>query len=64
MFLLRHVGDKYWIAGAFYGAFDITNGKLTPLTSKPNFAAEYQDVPLSEAVDSMLTILGWQEKFK
>jgi hypothetical protein len=64
LFLLRHVGNKYWIAGTYFGAFDITNGRLMPLTSKPNFAAEYQDVPLSEAVDSMLTILGWQEKFK
>jgi hypothetical protein len=64
LFLLRHVGDKYWIAGQFYGAFDITNGRLKPLTSKPNFAAEYQDVPLSEALDSVLTILSWQEKFK
>jgi hypothetical protein len=27
-------------------------------------SAEYQDVPLNAAVDSMLTILGWQEAFK
>lgn len=64
LFLLRTVADKYWIAGAFYGAFDITNGSLRPLTSVHDFAAEYHNVPLNDAVDSMLTILGWQERFK
>jgi hypothetical protein len=64
LFLLRHVGNTYWIAGTYFGAFDITDGTLRPLTSKPNFAAEYQDMPLNDAVESLLTILGWQEKFK
>src|SRR5437763_1072447 len=47
VFLLKHVGDTYRVAGRFYGIFSISDGRLAPLTPKQGFAPEYIDAPLA-----------------
>jgi hypothetical protein len=50
LFLLCKSGNRYFIAGTFYGAFGIATGKLLPLTKVGSFAPEYRDIPATEAV--------------
>jgi hypothetical protein len=57
LFLLRRVDGKYQIAGMFFGAFSIIEGRIMPLVARDDFAPEYRNVTLSEAMKSMLAIL-------
>lgn len=53
LFLLTRVGDKYLIAGKYFGAFAIRDGTLMPLMSRDDFAQDYRGVNAAEAVESM-----------
>lgn len=57
LFLLQHVVGKHLIAGMFLGAFSIVDGRIVPLFGGEDFAPEYRNLTLSEAIESMLTIL-------
>jgi hypothetical protein len=54
LFILKIVNGKHHIAGTYYGAFDIWEGKLKPLTKKQGFAAEYENASASEAAADMV----------
>ena len=54
LFLLRRIGTQYRIAGTYFGAFLISEGKLTPLASREAFAPEYRGVPEGPAVQQLV----------
>ena len=54
VFVLKQVGTKYHLVGTFYGAFGISNGILTPLTNRQDFATEYQGVPAAAAIQEIV----------
>jgi hypothetical protein len=60
LFLLQRVGDKYLIAGRFYGAFDITDDEVTPLMSREDFAPDYRKVRVSDAIERMVKVRSAQ----
>jgi hypothetical protein len=60
LFLLQHVGDKYQVAGWYFGAFGIQDGSVIPLNARRDFAPEYRNVAVSDAVDSMMAALRTQ----
>lgn len=62
LFLLQHVGDKYRVAGWYFGAFGIKDGRVIPLNARDDFAPEYRNVALSDAVDSMIATLRAQAR--
>jgi hypothetical protein len=62
LFLLEHVGDKYRVAAHYYGAFGIKGGKVMPLAARVDFAPEYRNVAVSDAVDSMMATLRAQAR--
>jgi len=48
LFLLKRVGDKYQLAGRYYGAFEIMDGRLKrPFTTKERFASKYRGTSAS-----------------
>jgi hypothetical protein len=49
LFLLTRINDRYWIAGTFFGAFGIVDGKLKTLTSMQSFAKEFDGAPADRA---------------
>jgi hypothetical protein len=55
--LLKHVGDKYQIAGRYFGVFAIEDGRLRPLVTREDFAPDYRGRSFQEAVQSMLAVL-------
>jgi hypothetical protein len=55
--LLQRKGDRYQIAGTFYGAFEVTAGdQLAPLFEDSEFAKEYRGMRVGEAT-AQLTAL-------
>jgi len=54
LFLLKRVGNRYHIAGTYYGAFRIAEGRLTPLTKAQGFAPELQGGLVTQAAASMV----------
>ena len=50
LLFLQQVGQRYHIADTFFGAFEISANRLRPLTAKRDFAPEYRDVPVEQAV--------------
>lgn len=52
--LLKRSGDEYRIAGEFYGAFRVVNGRIRPLTGKQGFAPEYRDAPAPQAIEDIV----------
>ena len=57
LFLLRRVGDRYRIAGKWYGAFRIAAEKVTPLTGKQGFALESRDAQAAEVAADIVARL-------
>jgi hypothetical protein len=57
LFLLERAGDKYLIAGNFYGVFEIIDEKLMPLAARTDFAEEFKNITVAAAVDSIMTTL-------
>lgn len=57
LLLLKRIGDRYQIAGAYYGAFGIEHGKSKPLTKKQGFAREYDGASAQATVDDVLAKL-------
>lgn len=57
LFLLKRIGDKYRIAGTFYGAFRVAASKLVPLTRKEGFASEYHEMPAIQATEDIVALL-------
>ena len=55
LFLLRRVGTGYRIAGMYYGAFLISDGKVTPLATREAFAPEYRGAPVEQAVERIVS---------
>lgn len=58
LFLLSHIGSRYYVAGAYYGAFRISNGKLLRLTQKQGFAPEIHGARATQAGDEMVRRLS------
>ena len=56
VFVLKLVETKYHLAGTFYGAFGISNGILTPLTNRRDFATEYRGVPAAAAIQEIVRL--------
>lgn len=54
LLLLKRRDGKFYVAGTYYGAFDIGEGRVRRLTKKQGFAAEYDDGPASEAAADMV----------
>jgi len=54
VFVLKQVGTKYHLVGTFFGAFGISNGILTPLTNRRDFATEYRGVPAAAAIQEIV----------
>jgi hypothetical protein len=50
LFLLTRTPEGYVVAGTFYGAFGIQDGKLVPLTKVGSFAPEYRNSPVAEGI--------------
>ncbi len=50
LFFLQRVGNKNVIAGKFYGAFSVVDGRVTPLMSSKDYAQEYRGLALADAV--------------
>ena len=57
LLLLKRVGSKYRIAGRYYGAFRIQDGKLAPLTSRQGFASRYHGASSAQVAEEMLAQL-------
>lgn len=57
LFLLRRNGGKHFIAGGYFGAFAIVDGRLRPLVSRSDFAPEYVNQPVSTALYRLATSL-------
>jgi hypothetical protein len=55
LFLLDKIGDRYMVAGVYYGVFRVSSGTLTPLTKKSDYAPEYRG---AAAEPSILQIVG------
>jgi hypothetical protein len=49
IFLVKRKGGRYHIAGTYFGAFEVANGKLKPLTKVQGFASEFQGASAAEA---------------
>ncbi len=45
------------IAERYFGAFGVKDGKVFPLIKRTDFAPEYRNVSMTDAVRSMLGIL-------
>ena len=58
VFLLKHVGNHYYVAGMYYGVFRVTGAGLAPLTIKASFAPELRGIPVSQAAEQMVTRTG------
>jgi hypothetical protein len=54
VFLLKPVGQKYAIAGTFYGAFQISGDTLAPLTTSSTFATELRGSRVDQAIQSLV----------
>jgi hypothetical protein len=54
LFLLRQIGSRFFIGGAYYGVFGMLGGKLMPLSTKPGFAPELYDLPVAQASDEIV----------
>jgi hypothetical protein len=57
LLLLERVGSKYRIAGRYYGAFGIHDGKLAPLTSRQGFAPKYQGASADQTAEEIVAQL-------
>ena len=56
VFLLKRVGKRFMVAGTFYGAFRISDAKMTPLTTRNDFAPELRDVEVDTAIANILDV--------
>jgi hypothetical protein len=54
LFLLSHVGRRYYVAGTYYGVFRISSGKLMRLTKKQGFATEVHGGLVTQAGDEIV----------
>jgi hypothetical protein len=54
LFLLRQIGSRFFIGGAYYGVFGMLGGKLMPLSTKQGFAQELYDLPVAQATDEIV----------
>jgi hypothetical protein len=54
LFLLKQVGNRYYLVGGFVGAFAIVERKLRPVSQKTRFAPEYMGIPSAQAVADLL----------
>jgi len=58
LFLLQRVGNKYLITGMGYaGAFQIANGKVIPLGERADFAHDFRNMNVSDAVAKMTALV-------
>jgi hypothetical protein len=59
LFLLKRAGEKYQLAGGYYGAFEITDGQLRkPFVKKEKFANEYRGTSASATTQSWVTAVA------
>lgn len=52
--LLKQIGDKYYVALKYYGAFRTEQNGLIPSTLRRGFAAEYENVPAATAINDIV----------
>jgi hypothetical protein len=57
IFLLQRTDNSLEIAGVFYGAFEVSNNRVRPLTSKVGFSKEMADVSAAHFIDRVLSKL-------
>jgi hypothetical protein len=63
LFLLKRVGEKYFIAGTYYGAFRIVGGTVTPLAKTWGFAPELRGAPVDVvAADVVARVTALQRR--
>lgn len=55
LLLLKQVGNRYFIAGTYYGAFRIVNGTLTRLVHREEFAPELNGASASSAEQDLVS---------
>lgn len=55
LLLLKQVGNRYYIAGSYYGAFRIVNGTLTRLVHSEEFAPELNGASASAAEQDLVS---------
>ena len=58
LILLRQDGEKYRIAGKYLGVFSITDGKLTPVTGRSDFAPESRGAVATEVAADIVVRLS------
>jgi hypothetical protein len=54
LLLLKRVNNKLFIAGGHYGAFEVKDGKMVPLTQKSKFAPAYRGAPAASVIDTIV----------
>jgi hypothetical protein len=54
LLLLKMVGRRYFLAGQYYGAFQITGSTATNHVRKPGFAEELNGKPVTEVEQTLL----------
>jgi len=57
LFIAVNRGGKFHLAQVFYGAFQIRNGRFTPLAGRKDFATELRDLPVATALGTIQTRL-------
>ena len=62
LLLLKRIGEKYRIAGTYFGVFEIAAGRLRPLVNKRTFALNYRDAPAEQAAAEMVARLPARAK--
>ncbi|HKY21177.1 MAG TPA: hypothetical protein VJM31_08160 [Vicinamibacterales bacterium] len=56
IFLLKRKGDKYHIAGTFYGAFKISSDLMVPLIREPEFAKDIRGLRSADGAARLVEI--------
>ena len=54
LFLLKRVGDRYFVAGKYDGAFGIKDGLIAPIRQGVGFPPAYIDAPATKAAEEMV----------
>jgi len=54
LLLLRRIDNSYFLAGDYYGAFQVTGSTVTNPVQKPGFAEELNGKPVTEVEQTLL----------
>jgi hypothetical protein len=56
LFLLTRVGNRFMVAGTFFGIFRISDNKVRPLAKREEFASEYAGADLTTSLTSLVEL--------